>query len=109
MARLLLLADSPPHLDREQAETWLRRELAALVGKHGIERVSLARLENVSIDFGRCADWLIEMDCAAVEDVFGVGRNGSLRDLFGDLRLIGMHPSLALLSRPDDLTEPPAG
>jgi hypothetical protein len=109
MARLVLLADSPPHLDRDQAEAWLRRELTALVGKHGIEQVSLARLESVSIDFGRGADWLIEMDCATVDDTFGAGRNGALRELFGDLRLIGMHPSLALLSRPDDLTEPTPG
>jgi hypothetical protein len=109
MARLVLLAQAPPHLDGEEAEAWLREQLAALVGMHGIERVSLARLESVSIDLGGSADWLVEMDCSAVDDAVGACRNGALRDLIGDLRLIGMHPSLALLRRPDDLLPPPLG
>jgi hypothetical protein len=109
MARLVLLAQAPPHLDGAEAEAWLQKELASLVGKHGIQRVSLARLENVAIDLGGSADWLVEMECSGVDDALGAGRNGALRDLIGDLRLIGMHPSLALLSRPDDPLQPPPG
>lgn len=105
MPRLVLLAQSPPHLDGEQTEAWLLRELAALVGKCGVQRVSLSRLETVSIHFARAWDWLIEMECAASEDAVRASSNGAFRDLFGDLRLIGMHPALALANRAVELDE----
>jgi hypothetical protein len=107
MARLVLLAQSPPHLDGDQTEAWLRRELDALVGKPGVLRVSLSRLESVSIRFARSWDWLIEMECAAAEDAVRATSNSAFRDLYGDLRLIGMRPSLALANRPVELAERP--
>jgi hypothetical protein len=109
MTRLVLLAQSPPHIDGGQTEAWLRRELRGLVGKPGVERVSLSRLESVSIDFARSWDWLIEMECAAAEDAVRASSNSAFRDLFGDLRLIGMRPTLALANRPVELDENPPG
>ena len=107
MARLVLLAESPPHLDGDQTEAWLRKELDALVGKPGVLRISLSRLESVSLRFARSWDWLIEMECAAAEDAVRATTNSAFRDLYGDLRLIGMRPALALANRPVELAERP--
>jgi hypothetical protein len=107
MARLVLLAQSPPHLDGGETEAWLRKELDALVGEPGVLRVSLSRLESVSLRFARSSDWLIEMECAAAEDAVRATTTSAFRDLFGDLRLIGMHPSLALANCPLQLAERP--
>jgi hypothetical protein len=107
MARLVLLAQCPPNLDGEHTEAWLRRELDAMVGKPGVRRVSLSRLETVSIHFARSWDWLIEMECAAIDDAVRATTNSAFKDLFGDLRLIGMRPTLALANRPVELTELP--
>jgi hypothetical protein len=109
MARLLLLAESAPHLDRDQAEAWLGGELATLVDNPGVRRVSLTRLESASAHFARGWDWLIEVECAGVQDAERATCNGAFRELVGDLRLIGMHPRLALANHPIDLPARRAG
>lgn len=104
MTRLVLLVESPPHLDGEQAEAWLRSELATLVAQPGIQRGSLSRLESVSAHFARGADWLIELECAGQGDAARAACNSAFRDLFGDLRLIGMRPTLSVANHPIELT-----
>jgi hypothetical protein len=103
MARLVLLAEAPSHLDHEQTEAWLRSELATLVAQPGIQRGSLSRLESVSARFSRGWDWLIELECAP-GDAERAACDSAFGDLFGDLRLIGMRPTVALANRPVELT-----
>jgi hypothetical protein len=105
MSRLVLLAEAPPHLDSEQTQAWLLRELAALVGRPGVDRVSLSRLESVSAHFARGFSWLIEVECAGPREAETATSKGAFRDLVGDLRLVGMHPSVALANHPIELTD----
>jgi hypothetical protein len=109
MARLLLLAGSTPHLDRDQTETWLGGELTTLVGSPGVQSVSLTRLESASVHSARGWDWLIEVECSGAQDAERATCDGAFRALVGDLRLVGMHPTLALANRPVELTDRPPG
>jgi hypothetical protein len=103
VSRLVLLLQGTPHLKGDEAETWLREQLGLVAGQRGIVRVSLSRLESVSSELMRGFDWLIELECSAVEDATSTSCGGAFVELFTDLRLIGMRPSLAFANHPVDV------
>ena len=96
MARLLIFVQHPRHVSTDEAELWLRSEIGAL-DADGVESVALLRLRSPS---PRCSDawgWLVELQCRDDESASAAVKSGPGRDLVADLRLLGMHPSVALV------------
>ena len=100
-ARLLILAQCPHHLRPDEAETWLRSELDELP-RDGVERVELAPLASVSLRFGRHWDWLVELHWASDAAAARALEGPACLTLLGDLRLLGMRPSVAFVSERTD-------
>ncbi len=97
MARLLLFARRPYHLSDAEADRWMRGQAASLVGITAVGSVDLSRLESPTVRGGADWDWLIEMHLDRAEDAASAVSDPACRDLLGDLRLLGMQPSLALV------------
>jgi hypothetical protein len=96
MARLMLLAQRPPNTSCSDAEEWLRRQIATLSRAEGLESVALTRLASPSARWSRVWTWLIELDFAAREDACRAASDPAYTDLLGELRLLGMRPSLTM-------------
>jgi hypothetical protein len=99
VSRLIVLCERPKHLSAEEALTWFRRATDGLVGRDGIEAVSLTALESVSLRWARSWDWLIEVelpDSGTARRLVGETPWG---ELLADLRLLGMRPCVAVADR----------
>jgi hypothetical protein len=105
MARLLLFVQRPSVLSDVEATRWMREQAAPLARIDAVRRVEVTRLQAPALRGGRDWQWLIEMYCERAEDATRAARDGACRDLVGDLRLLGMQPSLILA----DSTEPLEG
>jgi hypothetical protein len=104
VARLVVFVDSPYHLTPAEAEDWLRGEAAALARVDGVRRGVLSRLGSPSEQLSDHWRWMIELEC---EDPDGSPRAVSDRAwklVLGDLRLLGMRPSVALVAASAELT-----
>jgi hypothetical protein len=84
----------------DEAESWLAGELGPLRGD-GVERVELRRLRSASQNFSPTCAWMIELDCRSSEAASAVVGAGPGMLLLGDLRMLGMHPSVALVEDTD--------
>ena len=92
----MIFVQHPRHVSTEEAESWLAKELEALVG-NGVERVDLRRLRNASLHSGETWAWMFELECRDVDAACEAFRHGAGLTLLGDLRLLGMRPSVALV------------
>jgi hypothetical protein len=97
--RLLVLWSRPHHLTAEEAERWARAEVRALLGDPGIRSATLTRLASASARHGADWDWLLELDIDAPDRV----ERGPCAEWLGDLRLLGMKPSVVLVAGGVDL------
>jgi hypothetical protein len=104
MTRVILLIERPPHMGSEETAAWLRQELTELARDRGVRRISVSRLEGMSTGRGS-ADWLVELDCADRESAEHAASSPSFTALYGDLRLIGMRPSVALANQPLEIPD----
>ena len=96
----MIFIEQPRYVSTDEAEAWLARELEPL-RSDGIERVRLRRLRDPSLRFAQSWAFMIEIDCrdaAAARDALS-DRAGLM--LLGDLRMLGMRPSLALVEDSD--------
>lgn len=99
VTRLIVLCERPRHLTRDQAIEWFREATACLrVGGGPVKAVRLTELESPSIRWGRSWDWLLEVELASVEAAGELMSDGPGGDLLADLRLLGMHPAVAVAS-----------
>jgi hypothetical protein len=94
--RLLLLCRHPHHVPHEEAQAWLRRELQAVLDSEALRAATLTRLGPASGQWGSSFDWLVEFQLDAGFGWSALERGGGLRDLMGDLRLLGMAPAVLL-------------
>ena len=101
--RLLVLWSRPYHLAAGEAERWVRAEVRQLPAADGVMAVALRRLESASPRLGHQWDWLLELEVAA--PVADRVESGPCADWLADLRLLGMRPTVLLVS--DD--RPPEG
>jgi hypothetical protein len=97
----MLFVSRPYHLSDQEADGWMRSQAAALRAAEPITGVDLSRLRSAA--GGGHWDWMIEIHCEGVVDAGRVAREEVLRDLVGDLRLLGMHPRLMLADRTSPL------
>jgi hypothetical protein len=96
VARLMIFVERPRHVGSDEAESWLEHELAAFDG-NGVARIQLKRLVSGSLRFAETWSWMVQIDCDDVEAARDALGNGPAMMLLGDLRLLGMRPSVALV------------
>jgi hypothetical protein len=104
VARLIVLVGTPQHLRPEEADDWLRKEAAALTTAEGVRRAAISPLESPSLRWPTQWGWLIELDCDNPGGVDRATRDDAWKDLLGDLRLLGMRPTVAVVGAPSELS-----
>jgi hypothetical protein len=103
MARLLVLVSPPPRLKVDEAESWLREKLAPLVRAAGLRSAVLSRMAAASPFGGDAWAWLVEFDFDTPESARGAVDEDAWALLLGDLRLVGMSPTVAFVESPTEL------
>jgi hypothetical protein len=91
--RLVILWTRPDHLTREEADAWVRLEVARLA----IPDARLAEVEPAALGHPVSWRWMLELE---VEDELAGERpvrRGPLADWLRDLRLLGMCPTVMLV------------
>jgi hypothetical protein len=94
VARLMVLWTRPSHLTAEEAERWARDEVRRLLSADTVQGAELTRLGSASARHGSDWDWLLELeiDLPARTTV----DHGPCAEWLGDLRLLGMRPTVLL-------------
>jgi hypothetical protein len=103
VTRLIVLVGTPEHLRAAEAENWLRGEAAGLATVDGVRRALLSPLASPSPRWGNQWGWLIEIDCESPDGANRVVRDGAWTALMGDLRLLGMRPTVAVVGGASEL------
>jgi hypothetical protein len=101
--RLIVLVRSPYHLSPAEAEDWLRGQACELGAVVGVQRAVLSRLATPSERSSTHWSWLIELHCEAPGGVQQAVEDRAWKVILGDLRLLGMQPSVALVTESTDL------
>ena len=96
MTRLMIFVQHPRHLSIDEAESWLEKQVDALVAE-GLEHVRLERVSDASHGLGHCSGWSFAVDCRDADAAREVVRGGAGLALLTDLRLLGMQPSVELV------------
>ena len=96
MLRLIVLCRHPYHVPRDDAEPWLRQELATVLRREGLNCASLTRLTNPSHEWARDFDRLLEFRVRGGRFTSAMGPGGACAELLADLRLLGMEPAVAV-------------
>ena len=97
VTRLIVACERPDHLAEDEARAWLLREAGSLARSSGVERVELSALESARGEWDVGWDWLIEVQLADQTDGRTFVRQAAWVDLLGDLRLLGMRPTVAVV------------
>ncbi len=100
----MVLVRPPRQLEVDEAEGWLRQELAPVIGAAGVRSAALSRLASASVHWSQDWGWLIEFDFETAEHARGAVRESAWAMLLGDLRLLGMSPTVALVDSAQELT-----
>ncbi|HEX2413845.1 MAG TPA: hypothetical protein VHJ37_01385 [Thermoleophilaceae bacterium] len=103
MARLMVLVSPPHHLGLEEAEHWLREELAPVTAGAGVRSAALSRLAAASRRWSQEWGWLIELEFEDAQAAREAVAEDACRMLLGDLRLVGMRPTVALVDGAEQL------
>jgi hypothetical protein len=99
----MVLVRPPRQLELAEAEDWLRQQLASVVGAEGVRSVALSRLASASSRWSQDWGWLVEFEFETAERARGAVGEAAWSMLLGDLRLLGMSPTVALVDRPEEL------
>jgi hypothetical protein len=104
VGRLIVFVNSPYHLSPAEAEDWLRGEAAALAAVDGVQCGVLSRLTSPSDRWTDHWGWMIELECEAPDGPYRAVKDRAWKLVLGDLRLLGMQPSVALVAESAELT-----
>jgi hypothetical protein len=99
----MVLVSPPRQLEVDEAEAWLRQQLASVVGAAGVRSVALSRLASASSRWSHDWGWLVEFDFETAENARGAVGEAAWSMLLGDLRLLGMSPTVALVDGSEEL------
>ncbi len=94
VTRLLVLCSRPLHLAADDADKWLESELRGLLANDLVARIDFVALASASLAWGRQWDYLLEIDLREGSDPNVVVRSPACSGLLGDLRLLGMRPTV---------------
>jgi hypothetical protein len=97
VTRLIVLVGAPQHLRAEEAEDWLQKEAAALTTAEGVRRAVISPLASPSVRWPNQWGWLIEVDCDGPDSADRATCDDAWAALLGDLRLLGMRPTVAVV------------
>jgi hypothetical protein len=103
VTRLIVLIGTPQHLRAEEADGWLRKEAAALRTAEGVRRAAISPLASASVRWPNQWGWLIELECEGPEGAARATCDDAWTVLLGDLRLLGMRPTVAVVGDPSEL------
>ena len=95
-----MLVSPPYHLKLDEAEDWLRGELRPVAAGPGVRSALISRLQAAG---GRATPewgWLVELEFETASDARGAAGDLPWVELMGDLRLLGMRPTVALVDGP---------
>jgi hypothetical protein len=84
----------PQHLAVDEAERWLRAELARVLAEAGVEIAHLSRVHGPSARHGAPFAWLLELDVPAGRDLETWFGSAAWRDWLGDLHTLGLRPAV---------------
>jgi hypothetical protein len=103
VARLIVLVHPPRPVELDDAEAWLRQQLASVIGAPRVRSAALSRLTSAALPWSRDWGWLIELEFETAELARQAVRESSWTLLLGDLRLLGMYPTVALVDGAEEL------
>jgi hypothetical protein len=104
MARLVVLWTRPYHLSTEEADAWIRREVARVLECAGIARGELTRLQSASPQHPSAGDWMLELHLREGVDAASCLESSACADWLRDLRLLGMRPAVVLVEGSTTMT-----
>ena len=99
---MMLTVRRPHHLKVEEAGAWLQEQASDLLGIAGVRTVVVSRLGAAGGRWEGEFDWLLELELELElelddgADPTSIVRDDVCASLLGDLRLLGMRPSLAV-------------
>jgi hypothetical protein len=99
----MVLVRPPRQLELDEAEDWLRRQLATVVDAAGVKSVALSRLASASLRWSQDWGWLVEFEFETAESARAAVGETAWSMLLGDLRLVGMSPTVALVDCSEEL------
>ena len=99
----MLFVSPPRRISVEEAEEWLRRELGSVTSAAGVRSAGLSRLASASVSWSQDWGWLVEFEFETADRARGAVGGKAWSVLLGDLRLLGMSPTVVLVDRPDVL------
>ena len=89
----MILWTRPSHLTREEADAWVRLEVAAL----GIPDAQLAEIAPAALEHPVNWHWMLELELEHAPAGVRSLRRGPVADWLRDLRLLGMRPTVMLV------------
>ena len=92
------------HLTAKDAATWLESEVRELLADDFATRIHFISLSSASTAWGRQWDYLIEIDLREGSDPNAVVRSAACASLLGDLRLLGMRPTVLVADEEHEIT-----
>ena len=98
----MILWTRPSHLTRQEADAWVRLEVAAL----GIAEARLAEVEPAALEHPVNWHWMLELELEDAPAGARSLRRGPVADWLRDLRLLGMRPTVMLVD--NDASPAPA-
>jgi hypothetical protein len=104
MARVLLLCCTPPRLQPQEARAFASRELRRLEDAGVVRGVSLASLRRTPWRWAREWDWMAEIHLDHDGDWAALTSARQWDELLGDLRLVGMRPTLLVADAPEPVS-----
>lgn len=94
VTRLLVLCGRPLHLAADDADRWLESEVRDLVADDLVARIDFISLSSASLAWGRQWDYLLEIHLREGSDPNALVRSAACSGLLGDMRLLGMRPTV---------------
>ncbi|MBA2349823.1 MAG: hypothetical protein H0V81_16210 [Solirubrobacterales bacterium] len=100
MSRLVVLWTRPHHLSATEADAWVRGQLDRLRAVEGLQHARLSPLRTASLNDPREWDWMLELHPAEGTSAIACTDSQVWREWLGDLRLLGMRPTVLLADTP---------
>jgi hypothetical protein len=107
VAQVLVCWTRPQRLSVDEAERWLRGDLARLLAAERVDGALLSRVGLASVRHGTPYAWLLELDVPSDCDAQTWLESPAWREWLGDLHALGLRPAAMLVDQERVLTREP--